>query len=289
MNILSGFTLVLLFSSSCGLNSSYMLNKSVNYLGRSYSETKKIDIYFVSETIEKKHEFIGEAFIELNKNSFYTTEEMQNALVKKAKEKGADAIILDEVKRRQGDLIHEIKVQEESSKEKELTDEKIKKKDKNKVRTEKNYREEYISLSAKFIKYNNYNYFKDLQMKAKGEFSVQLKPESNDDIDAGRMTIDKEFTGDLIASSKGQMLSVRTKVEGSATYVAIEHVKGKIGELFGSFSLHHTGIMNRGESKLTVFVIPDSGTEDFTGISGEMTIDIVEGKHFYEFNYKIND
>jgi hypothetical protein len=45
--------------------------------------------------------------------------------------------------------------------------------------------------------------------------------------------------------------------------------------------------MNRGEGKLSVVVIPDSGTDGLTGLSGTMAIKIEDGKHFYEFEYTI--
>ena len=51
--------------------------------------------------------------------------------------------------------------------------------------------------------------------------------------------------------------------------------------------LQHTGLMNRGTPTLSVVVVPDSGTEELTGIEGEFTI-IVEGKqHSYEFAYRL--
>jgi hypothetical protein len=103
----------------------------------------------------------------------------------------------------------------------------------------------------------------------------------------GRMTIDKQITGDLVATTKGQMLSAMTSTKGSAGYVAIERVTGVLGSKRGSFVLQHTGTMRRGAPSLSVTVVPDSGTEELAGIEGEFTIDIVEGKHFYEFTYRL--
>jgi hypothetical protein len=61
------------------------------------------------------------------------------------------------------------------------------------------------------------------------------------------MTIDKEFLGDLVASSRGQMLSARTNTDNSAGYVAIERVEGILQGRKGSFILQHNATMNRGE------------------------------------------
>jgi hypothetical protein len=55
----------------------------------------------------------------------------------------------------------------------------------------------------------------------------------------------------------------------------------------GAFILHHTGIMDRGAQNLKITVVPDSGTEQLTGITGTMMIDIRDGKHFYTFDYAL--
>ena len=124
-------------------------------------------------------------------------------------------------------------------------------------------------------------------MTAKGEFEVSLTPQADGDFKAGRSTVDKKYYGDLKGFGKGQMLSIRTDVQGSAGYVAIEHVTGTLNGRSGSFTLQHSGIMNRGASKLTVLVVPDSGSGELSGLSGEMTINISKGKHYYEFTYTI--
>ena len=79
------------------------------------------------------------------------------------------------------------------------------------------------------------------------------------------MTIDKEFHGDLEATTKGEMLSAMTEVKGSAGYVAIEHVTGTLNGRTGGFMLQHSGTMNRGTPQLSVSVVPDSGTGQLAG------------------------
>jgi len=51
------------------------------------------------------------------------------------------------------------------------------------------------------------------------------------------MSIDKQFNGDLEATSKGEMLSAMTDVKGSAGYVAIERVSGTLHGRGGTFVL----------------------------------------------------
>jgi hypothetical protein len=45
--------------------------------------------------------------------------------------------------------------------------------------------------------------------------------------------------------------------------------------------------MSRGTPQQSITVVPDSGTGDLAGLSGSMTIDIVEGKHYYNFTYQL--
>jgi hypothetical protein len=103
----------------------------------------------------------------------------------------------------------------------------------------------------------------------------------------GRMLLDKRFHGDLDATSSGQMLAMRTAVEGSAGYVAMELVVGRLHGKSGTFVLQHSGTMNRGQATLDLHVVPDSGTEELTGLGGKMAIDIRDGQHFYAFDYDI--
>ena len=130
-------------------------------------------------------------------------------------------------------------------------------------------------------------------MKIKGEFEVKLNPiegyaKGAGGINMQRMSLDKTFHGTLDASSKGEMLSARTPVDGSAGYVAIEQVIGELAGKKGSFVLQHFGIMDKGKDRLILEVIPDSGTDELEGLSGQMKIDIRDGKHFYEFDFELN-
>ena len=130
-------------------------------------------------------------------------------------------------------------------------------------------------------------------MHATGDFDVKLTPFPPDPYTEGtllaRLSIDKQFHGDLEATSQGQMLSAGTAVDGSAGYVAIEHVTGTLAGRRGSFVLQHHGLMNRGAARLTITVVPDSGTDDLTGLAGTMTIHIADGAHSYTFDYTLPD
>ncbi len=126
---------------------------------------------------------------------------------------------------------------------------------------------------------------------ASGTFEVKLTPEATsgqEESCLGRMSIDKQFHGDLEATSKGYMLSsAATVVKGSGGYVAMERVIGTLKGRNGSFVFQHSGTMNRGVPQLSVTVVPDSGTGQLTGLAGTMTIKIDAGKHSYEFQYSL--
>jgi len=124
---------------------------------------------------------------------------------------------------------------------------------------------------------------------ASGAFEVKMNPQTDESGEptVGRMSLDKVFHGALEATSKGQMLAVMTDVQGSAGYVAMERVNGKLDGRSGTFALQHSGTMTRGKPELIITVVPDSGTGDLAGLTGRMTIDIVEGKHFYKFDYAL--
>ena len=128
---------------------------------------------------------------------------------------------------------------------------------------------------------------------ASGTFEVKLNPQARvdnvGDPTIGRMSIDKQFQGDLEAVSHGEMLAVHTETEGSAGYVALERVVGTLDGRSGAFALQHSGTMTRGAPQLTITVVPDSGTDELVGLAGKMAINIADGKHSYDLEYTLAD
>ncbi|HSE11713.1 MAG TPA: DUF3224 domain-containing protein [Rudaea sp.] len=129
-------------------------------------------------------------------------------------------------------------------------------------------------------------------MQANGTFDVKLAPlpayNTAQGAQLGRMSIDKQFHGDLEATSRGEMLSAMSEVKGSAGYVAIEHVSGTLHGRSGSFVLQHSATMTRGAPYLSIIVVPDSGSGELAGLSGTMKIIIADGRHSYEFDYALD-
>ena len=129
-------------------------------------------------------------------------------------------------------------------------------------------------------------------MRATGKFDVKITPQASDlapeGPNLGRMSIDKQYHGDLEATGIGQMLTAGTEVKGSGAYAAIEKVTGSLEGKKGTFILQHTGTMRREVPQLAIVVVPDSGTGELQGISGKMKIKFAEGgKHFYELDYTL--
>lgn len=125
---------------------------------------------------------------------------------------------------------------------------------------------------------------------ASGPFDVKVIPQDDksDDPLLARMTLDKQYHGDLDGTGKGQMLTASTDVKGSGAYVAIEKVTGTLNGRAGTFVLQHSGTMTNNAPQLTITVVPDSGTGELKGISGKMTIIVAAGgKHSYDFEYTL--
>ena len=128
---------------------------------------------------------------------------------------------------------------------------------------------------------------------ATGPFDVKLNPleayNKDEGAHLGRMSIDKQFHGDLDATSKGEMLSTGAPgPKGSGAYVAIERVTGTLHGRRGSFVLAHNATMTLGVPYLNIIVAPGSGTDELAGLAGTMKIDIAPGgKHSYTFEYTL--
>jgi len=124
---------------------------------------------------------------------------------------------------------------------------------------------------------------------ARGEFDVKTlpqAPEADEKFAAvSRLLLDKRYHGALEAVSHGQMLAVGGE-GGWGIYVAMEKVEGELDGRRGSFVLYHHGTMSPEKGQeLVVTVGPGSATGELAGLSGRLTIEIVDGQHFYSLDY----
>jgi hypothetical protein len=126
---------------------------------------------------------------------------------------------------------------------------------------------------------------------AVGTFEVKMapkgEPQTADGLTLNRFINEKRFAGDLIATSRGEMLTATTPVENSAGYVLIERVTGTLQGRRGSFVLQHSSTVARGAQRQSIVVVPDSGAGDLMGLSGEMTVKVSLGQHAYTFRYSL--
>lgn len=121
--------------------------------------------------------------------------------------------------------------------------------------------------------------------RATGWFEVDLLPLPTETPALGRLSIQKRFEGELTGTSRGEMLSFGSRVQGSAGYTAVEVVTGTLHGRSGSFALQHSGTMTRGTPELVITVIPDSGSDGLEGLSGHMTLHTEPGRKGYVLEY----
>ena len=131
-----------------------------------------------------------------------------------------------------------------------------------------------------------------MSLVATGTFEVKVKPLPEDQkvsgVTVGRMSIDKTWSGDIVGTSAGEMMTAGGEVKGSGGYIAIEMMKVSIKGRSGTFTLmHHATMRNNGDFKMLINVVPDSGTGDLVGLGGTLTIVIEPGKHSYTFEYTL--
>lgn len=124
---------------------------------------------------------------------------------------------------------------------------------------------------------------------AQGTFEVDLTP-ATPELDGGvdRFDFTKVFHGELEGVSTGVMLSCGDPQRGSAGYVAIETVDGRLAGRQGRFALQQFGTMRAGEQALQYEVVPGSGHDGLAGITGAVRLTIEgDGTHRYELEYQL--
>ena len=126
-------------------------------------------------------------------------------------------------------------------------------------------------------------------MVATGTFDVQVQP-GNPELDGSvsRFELSKTFHGDLEGAGAGVMLSAGDPQSGSAGYVAIETVQGRLHGREGGFALQQMGSMLAGSQTLHYEVVPGSGDGELQGITGTLHLTIGDdGTHHVELHYEL--
>jgi len=130
-----------------------------------------------------------------------------------------------------------------------------------------------------------------MQKRANARFTIQKwdeKPvsEGPDLPKLSRATVTKTFTGDIDGEGLVEYLMLY-RSDGSATFVGLERVVGRLGDKAGSFVLQRTGIFEDGQAKESYSVIPGSGTGELRDLRGDGTSAVGHGtEHPFILNYE---
>ena len=128
-------------------------------------------------------------------------------------------------------------------------------------------------------------------MKISGQFRVEMSGRppyfEEDGLTLSAAGVNKHFEGALQATSTVEMLACRPQEKSSAAYVALERIVGTLDGHSGSFCCVHLGVIDRGASRLSIDIVPDSGSGELAKIRGKMAIEIKDGVHFYELDFEI--
>jgi hypothetical protein len=102
-----------------------------------------------------------------------------------------------------------------------------------------------------------------------------------------RASVTKTFTGDLEGEGHVEYLMMY-RSDGSATFVGLERIDGRIGDKTGSFVLQRTGAFEGGLAKETYSVVPGSATGDLRGLAGDGSSTVGHGmEHPFVLSYEL--
>ncbi len=94
-----------------------------------------------------------------------------------------------------------------------------------------------------------------------------------------RATIQRRFQGGLIGESTAELL-ICPSASDRIGYVATDRFVGRLDDHAGSFVFQHGGPIERGVLRPFGYIVPGSGTGDFRGLRGEVSIGVTPaGEH----------
>jgi hypothetical protein len=102
-----------------------------------------------------------------------------------------------------------------------------------------------------------------------------------------RASVTRTFTGDLEGEGQVEYLMMY-RGDGSATFVGLERIVGRIGGKTGTFVLQRTGVFEEGRAKETYSIIAGSATGDLVGLRGDGSSSVGHGvEHPFELSYEM--
>jgi Protein of unknown function (DUF3224) len=131
-----------------------------------------------------------------------------------------------------------------------------------------------------------------MKQTANARFAIKSWDEKpfNEGQDVAKLTrasVTKTYTGDIMGEGQVEYLMMY-RSDGSATFVGLERVVGRIAGKAGSFVLQRTGVFEGGQAKESYFVIPGSATGDLRGLVGEGRSAVGHGmEHPFTLHYEL--
>jgi hypothetical protein len=102
-----------------------------------------------------------------------------------------------------------------------------------------------------------------------------------------RASVTKTFTGDIEGEGQVEYLMMY-RTDGSASFVGLERVVGRLGGKAGTFVLQRIGVFESGQAKESYAVIPGSATEELRGLRGDGSSAVGHGtEHPFTLNYDL--
>ena len=102
-----------------------------------------------------------------------------------------------------------------------------------------------------------------------------------------RASVTKTFTGDIEGEGPVEYLMMY-RSDGSAAFLGLERISGRIGGRTGSFVLQRTGVFEDGQAKESYSVLPGSATGDLRGLAGTGTSAVGHGlEHPFVLDYEL--
>jgi hypothetical protein len=131
-----------------------------------------------------------------------------------------------------------------------------------------------------------------MKKSANAQFAIKAwdeKPysEGQDQPRLTRASVIKSYTGDIEGDAQVEYLMMY-RSDGSATFVGLERVVGRIGDKTGTFVLQRTGVFEGGQAKESYSVIAGSATGDLRGLRGDGSSAVGHGmEHPFTLNYEL--
>ena len=148
----------------------------------------------------------------------------------------------------------------------------------------------FAALAQNYASANQEKNARNMTYHASGTFGSKPYYQTADPQARGaqitRWGFENQYHGDLEGISQGELLTTTPDPRLSGGFVAIEKVTGKLNGRSGSFWLQYHCLLTHAKGGITVVVMPDTGTGELTGLSGNLNIASAEGGQ-YKFDYTL--